>query len=207
MPSLAGFSRRLWLLPVPVLAGLMQPVTREAPGAPSLDARLDGERLHVAAAGFSFLTGKTIERLKNGASAGFAAQLSLSAEAGGPVIRRGIERFVVSYDLWEEKFSAVRLGAIRRAISRTTAAGVEAFCVEGLSLDAAGYARDRPFWLRLEIRAEDPREQGAVVGEPGINLTRLIEIFSRPARGQQGHWTLERGPLRLADLKTSGRKG
>lgn len=161
--------------------------------------------LHVNAAGFSFLNGKTLDRLKNGASVGLLGQLSLSAESGGPVLKRGLERFIVSYDLWEEKFSAVRLGPTRRAISRATAAGIESWCVEGLSLDASGYPRDKPFWLKLEIRAEDPKGQPAVVGEPGINLTRLIEIFSRPARGQQPHWAVEHGPLRLADLKTAGR--
>ncbi|MSV29558.1 MAG: hypothetical protein EXQ52_12570 [Bryobacterales bacterium] len=207
MPLLTGFSRRLWLMPVPILAGLMLPLARDAFGVPSLDVRLDGDRLHVAATGFSFLNDKVVQRVKSGASAGFAGQLSLTTEPGGPVLKRVLERFVVSYDLWEEKFSAVRLGAARRALTRATAAGVEAFCVDGLSLDASGFSRDRPFWLKLEIRAEDPKEQGAVVGEPGINLTRLIEIFSRPARGQQPHWTVERGPLRLADLKTADRKG
>ncbi len=194
-------------MPVPVLAGLMLPLAKEAFGVLALEARVDGDRLQVSATGFSFLNAKIIERLKNGASVGFVSQLSLTAESGGPALKRAVERFVVSYDLWEEKFSAVRLGATRRAISRATAAGVEAFCVDGLSLDAAGFSRDRQFWLKLEIRAEDPKELGAVVGEPGINLARLIELFSRPARGQQPHWTVERGPLRLADLKTAGRKG
>ncbi|MGI8990343.1 MAG: hypothetical protein ACR2I2_12295, partial [Bryobacteraceae bacterium] len=59
----------------------------------------------------------------------------------------------------------------------------------------------QPFWIKLDLRAEDPHDQAGIVGEPGINLTRLVEIFSRPARSQQPHWTLETGPLTLADLK------
>src|SRR5688572_32088372 len=43
----------------------------------------------------------------------------------------------------------------------------------------------RRFWVRLELRAEDPRETASVVGDQGINITRLIEIFSRPPRSEE----------------------
>jgi hypothetical protein len=53
----------------------------------------------------------------------------------------------------------------------------------------------------LEVRAEEPRDGLGVVDDPGINLTRLVEIFSRSERGQQPRWRLEAGPLRLAELR------
>jgi hypothetical protein len=39
------------------------------------------------------------------------------------------------------------------------------------------------------------------VEETGVSLSRLIEIFSRPARDPQARWTEEAGPLRLADIQ------
>jgi hypothetical protein len=55
------------------------------------------------------------------------------------------------------------------------------------------------------LRAEDARDQAGVVGDAGINLTRLIEIFSNPARAQQSRWEGIAGPVRLKDLKKERR--
>jgi hypothetical protein len=57
----------------------------------------------------------------------------------------------------------------------------------------------------LEMRAEDARDQAAVIGESGINLTRLIEVFSNPAHAQQMRWELTAGPVRLMELKRERR--
>ena len=52
-----------------------------------------------------------------------------------------------------------------------------------LAISALGMAPDRPFWLRFELRAADPKDLADVVGESGISLSGLIEFFSRqPAR-------------------------
>ena len=51
-----------------------------------------------------------------------------------------------------------------------------------------------------------PRRRPAFVGEPGINITRLIELFSRRPRAEQPQWTLDAGPLRLADLRRPKRE-
>ena len=46
---------------------------------------------------------------------------------------------------------------------------------------------------------------GSQIPTPGINITRLIEIFSRPAKSAQPPMVLRNGPFRLADLrKVSG---
>ena len=190
-------TRRWWLLAAlgaPVLKGLIAPV---------LKLRLEGDELRVAAPHFKFLTGKPLERLQDGASVAFLAQFSLAAGSNAIAMRRAVDRFVVSYDLWEEKFSITRTGQNRndqRTVSHLTMAAAEAWCLNNLVLNAEGLAHDRQFFVRLELRAEDPRDQAAVVGEPGINLTRLIEVFSSPARAQQARWEAEVGPVRLADL-------
>jgi hypothetical protein len=168
--------------------------------AQSLAVRLDGDRLRVSAPNLRFLAGRPLERLKNGASVAFDVQLSLSIE-GGRVRERAADRFGISYDLWEERFSVTSLGPSARSVSRLTPTAAEAWCLDHLALPAAGLPPARPFWIRLEVRAEDPRERLTAVGETGISLSRLIEIFSRPARDPQARWTEEAGPLRLADIQ------
>jgi hypothetical protein len=173
--------------------------------APALQLRLDGDELRISAPPFRFLQGKSLERLQDGSSVAFLAQLSLATDASAAASRRAVDRFVVSYDLWEEKFAVTRTGRERRTISHLTAAAAEAWCLDSLALNVAGLAPDRPFWLRLEFRAEEPKDQAAVVGEPGINLTRLIEVFSSPARAQQPRWEASVGPLRLTELPRQAR--
>jgi len=173
--------------------------------AQSLRVRLDGDDLRVAAPQLHFLTGKPLEKLKDGATLVFLAQLSLSTEVNAPAFQRAVERFVVSYDVWEEKFSVASAGVEHARATNLSPQGAEAWCLEHLALGIDGVAPGRLFWVRLELRAEDARDQAAVVGNSGVNLTRLIELFSNPARPQQMHWEEIAGPVRLADLKRERR--
>ena len=175
--------------------------------AESLLPRMEGNLLRASAPQLHFLTGKPLERLHNGASVAFNAQLSLSLERGSAAVERTVERFVISYDLWEEKFSASRLSQPPRSVSHLSAAAAETWCLLNLAVPVTALAPDKSFWLRLELRAEDPRERPAVLGEPGISLTRLIELFSRPSRGGQPSWVVEDGPFSLADLNKTKRSG
>jgi hypothetical protein len=110
------------------------------------------------------------------------------------------ERLVVSYDLWEGTFTAKRLGHQPVSKSRMTAEEAERWCVERLIISASGLAPDKQFWLRLELRVADPKELSTVVGEPGISITRLVEIFSRKPGADDQRWSVEAGPLRLSEL-------
>jgi hypothetical protein len=62
----------------------------------------------------------------------------------------------------------------------------------------ASLIASRQFWIKLELRVEDPKEWAGIVGD-GINLNRLVELFSRPPRVTQS-WTETAGPLKLQDL-------
>jgi hypothetical protein len=192
-------TRRWWLVAsfgAPFTLGLT---------AQALWVRLDGDDLRIAAPQLRFLSGKPLEKLKDGASVVFLAQLSLSTEVNAPAIKRAVDRFVVSYDVWEEKFAVTRTGMERETISHLSSSAAESWCLDHLAIGIGSVAPDKPFWLRLELRAEDARDQAAVVGESGINLTRLIEIFSNPAHAQQMRWELTAGPARLMDLKRERR--
>jgi len=173
--------------------------------APSLQVRLDGDDIRVSAPHLKFLTGKPLERLKDGASVTFLAQLSLSTDVNALAVKRAVDRFIVSYDLWEEKFSVAKTGPDARSISHLSSSAAESWCLENLAVGIDSMPPDKPFWIRLEVRAEEPKDQAWVVGDSGINLTRLIEVFSNPARSQQAHWEAMAGPVRLQDLKKQGR--
>ncbi|MDQ6678551.1 MAG: hypothetical protein M3Z09_14790 [Acidobacteriota bacterium] len=193
---------RMWLL----LAGFGAPFAA-ALGAQSLAARLDSANvLHISAPRFHFLTGKPLERLKDGATVAFLGQLSLSFDANTTVQARSVARFAMSYDIWEERFSVTRFSLSKgetaaRTASHLSGDAAENWCLDNLGLDSSLIPADRQFWLRLELRVEENRDTNGVLGDPGINLTRLIEIFSRPARAQQPRWQLDAGPLRLRDLR------
>src|SRR5207237_2884626 len=120
-----------------------------------------------------FLNGKPLQQLKNGANVGFVSQISLTADS--TILSRHVDRFVLSYDLWEGKFSATRLGPPMRSASRLSVPAAEAWCLDLLAPIPPSRAPSRPFGIKLEWRAEDPTESAGIVGRPRSNLTRLVE--------------------------------
>ena len=172
---------------------------------PQLEAHFDGDYLRIAIPRFTFLDGKELARLKDGASVAFLAQLTLTTAPNSLMpVARSVARFALSYDIWEERFQATRIGSVpgtNRSTAHLSEQAVQDWCIDNLTIDRSQIPSDRPFYLQFDFRAEDPRDQSGIVGEPGINLTRLIEIFSRPARGAQPRWFMTAGPFRLEDLR------
>jgi hypothetical protein len=164
--------------------------------------RLDGDLLHVVAPNFSFLSGKALDRLKDGASVGFIAQLTISRNPTYIVPdARVMARFAVSYDIWEERFSVSKIGDHpEQKRTGMSGAAAEAWCLEKLAINRSELPADKPFYIQLDLRAEDPRDQSGIIGENGFSLSRAIEIFSQPAKQKQDHWFLSSGPIRLEDL-------
>jgi hypothetical protein len=167
--------------------------------------RMEGEYLHVGASNFNFLTGKSLQRLKDGASVAFVAQLIASDTPNFLIPNaRAVARFAVSYDIWEERFSVTKVadGAEqKRTISHQLAPAAENWCLDNLAIHRTELPVDRPFYLRLDLRVEDSRDQPGVIGDSGISLSNLVEIFSRPIRDHQDRypsWTA--GPIRLEDI-------
>jgi hypothetical protein len=169
--------------------------------AQDLVLRHAADALLVTAPRLHFLTGKPLERMRNGASVTYDMQLSILSENRQYIIRRGFERFVVSYDLWEEKFSATRMRTARTSASHLTAEAAESWCLDHLSVPASGLATEKPVYVRLDIRAQEPKDRRSIDDDASISLSRLIEIFSRagnPASGTQ--WRAEAGPISLQNL-------
>lgn len=155
--------------------------------------------LQVSVRKLHFITGKTLEHLRNGISVPFDFQLTVSAGTKNNALARAFERFVISYDVWEEKFWVVRVRD-RKSSQRLSATQAESWCLENLSVPDTGIQRSENLWARLEVRSGGTRDQTAISSGDGISLTTLIEIFSRPVRAQQEHWAFETGPFRLSEL-------
>jgi len=155
------------------------------------------DELKVSAPRIHFLFGLPLIRLHDGMSVPFDFQLTLFSGTRDTPFRRTVERFVVSYALWEENFKVVRVRGARR--TGLSASGVEQWCLENVALSTAGISPGDKLWVRLEIRAQDSPEGAAASEDPGLSLKSLIELFGRPARNPQ-HWTLDSTAFRLEDL-------
>src|SRR5215212_3176408 len=138
-------TRRLCLM-----AGISAPLGWSLAAAPRLLIRRDGANLRVSAPQIRFLNGKALEQLKNGANVSFISQILITGES--IIISRSVDRFVVSYDLWEEKFSATRLGPPQRSASRMSVPATEAWCLDALAPIPAALSPTRLFWLKLDLR-------------------------------------------------------
>jgi hypothetical protein len=163
-----------------------------------LPHRIGGD-IRVTAPSVHFLTGKSLSRLHDGAAVPFDFQLIISSGSKDNVVARALERFTVSYDVWEEKFSVVRVRDFRRSGMRLSAASAEAWCLDNIVINASGLPAGQQLWARLEIRSAETKEP--LAANSGINLATLIEIFSRPSRPEQDRWSVESAPFQLADQK------
>ncbi len=190
----------LWSLPLAGLCALAPVILR----SDALVVRLDGDRLRVAAPNLRFLSGRPMERLKNGAAVPFDFLLLLWAETHSGPRRRAAERFVVSYDLWEEKFSVARWKTAsfpQESVSHLSQTAAEAWCLDRLSLPVSELAPATDFWMRLEVRTAEAGPETPLIESTGVSLTGLIDWLSRSGRESQNRRTLEAGPLRIENLK------
>jgi hypothetical protein len=166
-------------------------------------------RLEFSAPRVHFLTGKPLERLHKAAQVPFDFQITLWAGTRTQEFRKIPQRFVISYDLWDETYQVVKtLGGLKK-ISHLTAPQAEAWCLAQMPVDVSGLASNETFWARVDIRTQDgklaPVFGRESITESGISLNSLIDLFSRPAQKEQPHWVLDSGPLTLDELKRSRR--
>ena len=96
---------------------------------------------------------KPLERLKYGDVVAYVLQLELLNESRTAVVRPQKGRFVVSYALWEEKFSVTQLGSTPGIAPRTveglSATAAETWCFDNLTMSTLGLAPNLYYWLRL----------------------------------------------------------
>ena len=171
----------------------------------ALDVERHGDHLRLSAPGFHFVAGAPLDRLHDGISVTYALSVRMAPERGdhGPVI--GEQHFLVSYDLWEEKFEVVAAGTPGASASHLTATMVEAWCMDHLRVPVKAAPADRTFVLTLEWFVPDDNDQGGETTS-GLTLTALIDRLSRKAREAPNRWRAVSAPLRLRDLNDRTRR-
>jgi hypothetical protein len=191
---------KLWWLLVAFVSGMAVAMFAE-----ELILRAHDNRLEFAPQ-IPFLSGAPLARLHNAAEVPFDMKATVWSPTRDHVFTHNEEQFVVSFDIWEESFSVTKTKAPRKTASHLSAKGLESWCMNQMSLDLTGLAGSDPFWARLEIRAENPEKEPGLfgrgsIGESGISLSSLIDIFSRPPHAQQPHWSLDSPRLTLDELR------
>jgi hypothetical protein len=156
------------------------------------------EEVRISAPDFHFLTGKPLERLRSGKAVAFDFQLSALSEGKSNVLQRSFERYVVSYDLWEQSYSVSRLRSKRGQAAHLSAAQAETWCLDGITLSSLTLPKNEPLWVRLEVRAQDGKTTDPLFEDTGLSLSGLVDVFSRASRtGRGDQWKIETGPIRL----------
>lgn len=175
-----------------------------AVAAEELRLRALENRLEFSAPQLHFLTGRPLERLQNAAVVPFDMEVTLWAGSRDRIHSRQSATFVISYDLFEERYSVAKLSTPRRSANHLTAPEAEAWCLQEMSLDVTSVPANQPLWARMVIRAQEERSAGLLrgrVSRDGIDITDLVELFGGRPRAAQARWELEAGPVTLEQLR------
>ncbi len=196
-------SIKTWWFFAAFLSGMLLAMLAEAMLSEDLILQHRNHRLEFSAPRTDFFAGQPLARLHNAAEVSFVIKTTLFSGTKDHVFTSAVDKFVVSFDLWEQNFSVVDRGAPQKRAKNLSAKAAQAWCLSQMSLDTTGLSGAQPLWARLEIRAEDPPRDGGLLGDSvtssGISLTGLIDFMSRP--GSQPQKTLEYPVFTLDQLK------
>jgi len=168
-------------------------------GAQAVTVSRVADAVAVRAPAFTFIKGEPLVGLKNGRSVRVELDLSVLARPGDAAAARSRQLFVLSYDLWEERFAVTLAGTPSKSVAYLTSAGAEAWCLEQLTVPVGALGslgRDQPFWIRLEYRildGDNPRGGD----DAGFTLRGLIDALSPRRQATALTHAIEAGPFRL----------
>jgi hypothetical protein len=163
--------------------------------AQSLDVKLEGDHLRVSVGNSHLIAGDALQKLRDGSSVTYLVRVSAWSGKAGKLLTSTEYKFVVSFDIFEEKFQVTRIMPSAKVASHLSLNAAEAACTEGLEIPLTGIASTMPFWVRWEFQAEF-----AVGVESGGGLGTIVDMFAlRPAKDPTTAFK-EAGPYRSADL-------
>ncbi len=173
--------------------------------AQSISPRLNDGQLSLNALNVKFLEGKALDRLKNGQSVSFDFQMQLLD--GLKPLGRTLHRFVLSYDLWEETFSAVQLSQTSPrtpiySTNRLKSDAVAGWCLGRMQLPLPFIDKAKPLTMQLEIRSSGAKLANPLRPQGSVDLGVLVEIFSRPADPKEVRFTATTQTFTLGALAT-----
>ncbi len=169
-------------------------------GAQAVTVNRTGDAVTVHAPGFTFIKGEPLARLKNGRSVRVDLELAILPKAGAPRVAERKQTFVLSYDLWEERFAVTQIGGPTRASAYLTSVAAEAWCLEQVTVPVSALGslgRDVPFWIRLEYRILDDDAAPVADDGAGYTLQGLIDALSRRRKTREWTHAIEAGPFRI----------
>jgi hypothetical protein len=169
-------------------------------GAQAVTVNRAGDVVTVRAPGFTFIKGEPLVRLKDGRSVRVDLELTMLPRAGASGVPQSRQAFVLSYDLWEERFAVTLVGTPAKSVAYQTSAGAEAWCLEQLRVPVSALGalgRDVPFWVRLGYRILDGAAAPAADEGGGYTLQGLIDALSRRRKANEWTHAIEAGPFRL----------
>ena len=167
-------------------------------GSQSMTVTTTGGEVRVQAPGFRFITGEPLARLKDGLPVRVELEIRVLAGPGAAAAAaQSRQTFVLSYDLWEERFAAAVSGTGSRSVSHLTAAAAEAWCIQQLTVPVSGLGplRSQPFWIRLESWILNGKSDGRE--DEGLTLRGIIDTLSRRQAGEKTSQSAEGGPFRV----------
>jgi hypothetical protein len=159
-----------------------------------------GDALHVKAPAFSFIEGQVLAWLRDGRSVHLDFELNVLARQGGSPVAQDRQSFVMSFDLWEERFAVTRVGTPPRSVSHLTSRNAEAWCLEHVTVPVGrlgSLGRDAPLWVRLAYRVQSPVSELSPEDERVSSLERLIGILGRRRQDGTLGKSMEAGPFLL----------
>jgi hypothetical protein len=178
----------LTLLGYPIMIALAQSVT----------VARTGDAMAVRAPDFDFIKGEPLDRLRDGRSVRVDLEIDVRPGPGGAPAAQGRQTFVLSYDLWEERFAVTLAGSPPRSIAYLTSWAAEDWCLEQLTIpvSALGRLAREPFWIRLGYRVLEADSPLAANGAE-FTLRGLVDALSRRRRNEPLTHAIEAGPFRL----------
>ena len=169
-------------------------------GAQAVTVSRVADAVAVRAPAFTFIKGDPLVRLKNGRSVRVELDLAVLAKPGDSAAARTQQVFVLSYDLWEERFAVTLVGTPQKSVAYLTSAAAEAWCLDQLKVPVATLGRlgiDVPFWIRLEYRIPDAEPAPAQNDDAGLTLRGLIDALSLRRQEAPRPQVIEAGPFRI----------
>ena len=165
----------------------------------------DDGKIRVVAPMFHFVEGPIVERLKSGIPATFMVSLTVSTDSRKNVVKQASERFVLSYDLWEEKYATAMPSLKLGPVAHRTPAAAERWCFDQLFIKASELPEKKPLWFSLEVKAIE-QSQDTDNSVP-TSLSSMIDLFGRNRPKEAKHWHTETGPVELEKIpKQSGKR-
>lgn len=154
--------------------------------------------MHIVAPQLRFLDAEALQRLHNGIAVNYVFNVRIAVDRYGKAISDLTYRFIVSYDIFEEKFAVNRIMPNPRSITHLTEATAEMWCLDSIAVSTTALA-DRPFWVMLEYHSESAANESD--DSNTSILGQLIDVFSRPRQKQESRGSFTSGPFRMSELR------